>query len=64
MLEVRQQKGEQMFELNENELNEIRFQVSARIDFIDEIFEEYGREDFYVREQNTLVSIMEKIGHN
>jgi hypothetical protein len=64
MLEVRQQKGEQMFELNENELNEIRFQVSARIDFIDEIFEEYGREDFYVREQNTLVSIMEKIGKN
>jgi hypothetical protein len=64
MLEVRQQKGEQMFELNENELNEIRFQVSARIDFIDEIFEEYGREDFYVREQNTLVSIMEKIGNN
>jgi hypothetical protein len=64
MLEVRQQKGEQMFELNENELNEIRFQVSARIDFIDEIFQEYGREDFYVREQNTLVSIMEKIGKN
>jgi shikimate kinase len=53
-----------MQELNENELNEIRFQVSARIDFIDEIFEEYGREDFYVREQKTLLSIMKKIGNN
>ncbi len=53
-----------MFELNSNEWNEIRFQVSARIDFIDEIFVEYGREDFYVREQNTLKSIIKKLEEN
>jgi hypothetical protein len=64
MLEVRQQKGEQMFELNANEWNEIRFQISARVEWVEEVMKEYGPEDFYTRELKTLNSIIKKLEVN
>jgi hypothetical protein len=53
-----------MFELNENEWNEIRFQVSARIEWVEEVMKEYGPEDFYTRELKTLNSIIKKLEVN
>tara|TARA_R110000868_G_scaffold207062_6_gene456065 strand:+ start:462 stop:623 length:162 start_codon:yes stop_codon:yes gene_type:complete len=53
-----------MQELNQNEWNEIRFQISARIDFVEEVMEEYGPEDFYTKELKTLNSIIKKLGKN
>ena len=53
-----------MFELSELELSEIRFQISARIEFVEEITREYGQEAHYTEELNTLRRIRDKLGVN
>ena len=53
-----------MFELTEVELSEILFQISARIEFVEEITREYGQEAHYTKELNTLRAIRNKLEVN